>query len=104
MTKAELVGLLSEKADQSQKAVHAMLEALTEIVTDTLVRGEKLSLSGFGTFDVKIRAARQGRNPRTGEPIAIEAGRVPYFKAGSVLKTAVNEKTTQKATKERKQK
>ena len=101
MTKAELIALLSEKADQSQKTVNEILQGFTDMITDALVRGERLSLPGLGTFDVKTRAARQGRNPRTGEPMAIEAARVPYFKAARLLKTAVNEKTDTKKTTKR---
>lgn len=104
MTKAEFVALLSEKADQSQKTVNEMLHAFTEIVTDTLVRGESLLFPGLGTFDVKTRAARKGRNPRTGETITIEEAIVPYFKAASLLKSTVNEKTTKKTIKGNKQK
>jgi DNA-binding protein HU-beta len=104
MTKAEFVALLSEKTEQSQKAINEMLQAFTEIVTDALVRGESLLFPGLGTFDVKTRAARKGRNPRTGETIEIAEAIVPYFKAASLLKSTVNEETSKKTIKASKQK
>lgn len=90
MTKAELIAVVSEKTEftkkDSEKAVTAVLDAITE----TLVKGEKVSLVGFGTFEVKDRAERMGHNPQTGEPMPISASKAPVFKAGTALKTAVN--------------
>jgi DNA-binding protein HU-beta len=69
----------------AEKAVNAMLE----VITDALVRGEKVQLIGFGTFEISERAAREGRNPQTGESVHIEASRAPKFKAGKALKDAL---------------
>ena len=84
MTKAELVNAIAEKRD-SEVALTAVLES----ITDALVAGEKVSLIGFGTFEVKSRAARTGVNPRTKEQIEIAASKLPSFKAGKALKDAV---------------
>ena len=87
MTKFELVSEIAQGADLNNKQAEA---AFTASVTKALVSGEKIQLVGFGTFDVKERAARTGRNPRTGESIDIAACKVASFKAGNVLKEAVN--------------
>lgn len=91
MTKADLIGIVSTKAELSkkdgEKAVNAMLDAITE----ALVKGEKVSLVGFGAFEVKERSARKGINPRTKEEITIAASKLPSFKAGKALKDAVAE-------------
>lgn len=67
------------------------MKAFTDVVTEELVKGEKVQIVGFGTFEVSERAAREGRNPRSGEPMTIEASRMPKFKAGKALKDIVNE-------------
>jgi len=89
MTKAELISAVAEKSNltkkDSDKAVTAMIDATTE----ALVSGDKVSLVGFGTFEVKDRAARKGINPRTKEPMPIPASKLPAFKAGKALKEAV---------------
>ncbi len=89
MNKTELIAAVAEKSGltrkDSEKAVNAALEAVTE----SLVKGEKVTLVGFGTFAAKDRAARTAHNPRTGEEIPVPATRVPDFKAGSALKDAV---------------
>lgn len=89
MTKAELISAVAEKSEltkkDSEKAVTAVLEAITE----ALAEGEKVSLVGFGTFEVKDRVARKGINPRTKEPMDIPASKLPSFKAGKGLKEAV---------------
>ena len=90
MTKAELVGAVSEKVGISKKDSDKAVAAVLEVITETLVSGEKVSLVGFGTFEVKDRAARKGINPRTKEAMMIEASKLPSFKAGKALKEAVS--------------
>ncbi|HCL23269.1 MAG TPA: DNA-binding protein HU, partial [Halomonas sp.] len=77
-------------ADIPKAAASRALDAMVESVTDSLKKGESVSLVGFGTFAIKERAARTGRNPQTGQPIEISAAKVPSFKAGKALKDAVN--------------
>jgi DNA-binding protein HU-beta len=89
MTKAELVERISRDAKISKKAAETALDSFMASVRDSLRRGKRVSLVGFGTFVVGRRAARNGRNPQTGETIKIKATRVPKFKAGKVLKDAV---------------
>ena len=90
MNKSELVSEIAKGADLNNKQAEAALNAFTKTVTKTLKSGDKIPLVGFGTFSIKERAARTGRNPRTGESIDIAACKVPSFKAGNVLKEAVN--------------
>ncbi|MCG9966821.1 HU family DNA-binding protein [Pelotomaculum terephthalicicum JT] len=89
MNKAELISNVAEKTEltkkDSEKAVGAVLGAIEE----ALSKGDKVQLVGFGTFEIRDRAARKGRNPQTGEEINIEAARVPVFKAGKALRDAV---------------
>ena len=89
MNKETLVKEIAEKAGQSQKDAKAFLDATIEVVTETLKSGDKVTLVGFGTFQVKERAAREGRNPRTGKPLKIPAKKAPVFTAGKGLKDAV---------------
>ena len=89
MNKTELINAVSEKADLSKKDAEAAITAMVEAITQALTEGEKVQLVGFGSFEVKTRAARVGRNPRTGEEIPIEAAKLPVFKAGKALKDAV---------------
>lgn len=89
MTKAELVIMVAEKANISKKDAEKALSAVVESITDTLAKGDKIQLVGFGTFEVRERAARKGINPQTKEEIEIAATKVPAFKAGSALKDAV---------------
>lgn len=89
MNKAELISAVAEKAGLSKKDTEKVINATLETITEELVAGEKLSLVGFGSFDVKARGERMGRNPKTKEEILIPASRVPQFKAGKVLKEAV---------------
>lgn len=89
MNKAELITKIAEKANLSKKEAAAALAALTATITDTLKDGESLTLVGFGTFEVKTRAARTGKNPRTGEAIQIAESKIPTFKPGKGLKSAV---------------
>lgn len=89
MNKSELVDLMAGVADISKSAANRALEAFLDGVTSTLAKGDMVSLTGFGTFSVRERQARMGRNPKTGESIKIKASKVPGFKAGTGLKKAV---------------
>lgn len=92
MNKAELVASMAEKSGLTKKDAEAALNAFMKSVEESLVRGEKVQLVGFGTFDVRQRKARQGRNPRNPEQIIeIPASKAPVFKAGKALKDMVNE-------------
>lgn len=89
MTKAELVAAVAEKAELSKKDTEKAIAAVISTITDTLASGESIQLVGFGTFEVRERAARTGINPQTKKKIKIEATKVPAFKAGRGLKDAV---------------
>jgi DNA-binding protein HU-beta len=90
MNKAELIEAMADAADISKAAAGRALDGMVEAITDAMKKGDTLSLVGFGTFSVKERAAREGRNPQTGETITIKASKIPSFKAGKALKDAVN--------------
>ncbi|MCI6018008.1 MAG: HU family DNA-binding protein [Clostridiales bacterium] len=90
MNKAELVAAVAEKAELSKKDSEKVLKAFVDVVTDELIKGEKVQLVGFGTFEVSERPAREGRNPQTGEKMTIAASKAPKFKAGKALKDALN--------------
>lgn len=90
MNKTELIEHIAAQADISKAAAGRSLDALIGAVTSTLKKGRPVTLVGFGTFDVTTRAARTGRNPRTGEAIEIETAKVPKFRPGKALKDAVN--------------
>ncbi len=92
MNKSEIIAAMAEKTGETKKNTEAALNAFVEVVTDSLVKGEKVQLVGFGSFDVKKRAARKGRNPQTKEEIKIPASKAPTFKAGKALKDLVNKK------------
>ena len=89
MNKTELIAAVAEKADLSKKDAEAAITAAVEAITGALIEGEKVQLVGFGSFEVKTRAARVGRNPKTGEEIPISEARLPVFKAGKALKDEV---------------
>ncbi|CAK8740693.1 DNA-binding protein HU [Sodalis praecaptivus] len=89
MNKLELMRVVSEKTGISQAKAGLVIDAITEAVTQALATGDAVSLVGFGTFEVKSRAERPGRNPKTGEAMTIPAARVPAFRAGKALKEAV---------------
>ncbi len=89
MTKTDLINAVAAKTGLSKKDSDKAVAAFVEAVTESLAKGEKVALLGFGTFDVKTRAARKGINPRTKKEITIAAAKVPAFKAGSALKDAV---------------
>lgn len=90
MNKKELVSHIAESADLSQQRATATLNATVDIITTALKEGDDVALVGFGTFKVNPRAAREGRNPKTGEVIQIAASNAPVFKAGKALKEALN--------------
>jgi DNA-binding protein HU-beta len=90
MNKAELIEAVATSADLSKADAGRAVDAVVEAVTKSLKKGQQVSVVGFGTFSVKHRAARTGRNPRSGETIKIPASNVPGFKAGKALKDAVN--------------
>jgi len=90
MNKSELIAIIAEKAELTKKDAEKALNAFVDGVTEGLVKGEKIVLVGFGSFETKERAARKGKNPQTGAVIDIPASKVPAFKAGRGLKDAVN--------------
>lgn len=89
MNKTDLINAVADQAELSKKDAGKAVDAFVAAVTDTLKKGEKVQLVGFGTFEVRERAAREGRNPQTGETIQIKAAKVPAFKAGKALKDSV---------------
>ncbi len=89
MNKTELVGVVSEKAEMSKKDTEKVVSAVFESIMDGLSKGDKVQLVGFGTFEVRERKQREGRNPATGETITIPALNVPVFKAGKAFKEKV---------------
>lgn len=91
MNKTELIAAIAEKTELSKKDAEKAVKAFTDVVSEELKKGEKIQLVGFGTFEVIERAAREGRNPLTGEKMKIKASKAPKFKAGKALKDAVNE-------------
>ncbi len=101
MNKTELIAAVAEKTGLAKKDAEAAVKAVTEAISAELVAGNKVQIVGFGTFEVTERAARQGRNPRTGESMKIAAAKAPKFKAGKTLKAAVNapKKKTRKTRK-----
>ncbi len=90
MNKTELVAAIAENAEISKKDAEKALKAFADVVASELKKGEKVQLVGFGTFEVSERAAREGRNPQTGETMTLAACKAPKFKAGKALKDAVN--------------
>lgn len=90
MNKTEFIAAVAEKAEISKKDSEKALKAFVDVVAEQLKAGDKVQLVGFGTFDVSERAAREGRNPQTGETMTIAACKAPKFKAGKALKDAIN--------------
>ncbi len=90
MNKAELIAQVAEKSDMTKKDAEKAVSAVLATIEEALSRGDKVQLVGFGTFEVRERAARKGRNPQTGEEIEIVAARVPVFKAGKSLRDVVS--------------
>ena len=95
MTKAELVEDVADAAELTKKDAERLVEIVFESIIETLNQGEKIELRGFGSFRVRERGARRGRNPKTGDPVSIPAKRVPYFKPGKELKELINEPRSQ---------
>lgn len=89
MNKSETVSAVAEQSGMTKKDTEAVINALVEVITKSLAKGEEVRFIGFGTFAVKERAARRGRNPRTGEGIAIPATKQPVFRCGKLLRSAV---------------
>jgi DNA-binding protein HU-beta len=90
MNKGELVAAVSSKTGMTKKDSESLVEATVDVITEALKNGDKIQLVGFGSFEVKHREARVGRNPKTKEQISIPASKAPVFKAGKALKDAVN--------------
>ncbi len=90
MNKAELIDAIADSADLSKASANRALDAALDTITSAMKKGDTVTLVGFGTFTVRTRAARTGRNPRTGETINIKAAKVPAFKPGKALKDALN--------------
>ena len=98
MTKAELVEDVALAAELTKKDAERLVEIVFESIIDTLNQGEKIELRGFGSFRVRERGARRGRNPKTGDPVDIPAKRVPYFKPGKELKELINTEESASST------
>lgn len=92
MTKADLINLIAEKGEYSKKDAEKALSTVIDSITDVLSSGDKITLVGFGTFEVRDRAAKEAINPLTKEPVHVPAKKVPAFKAGRALKEAVDKK------------
>ena len=92
MNKPEFISAIAAKTGETKKDAEATLNAFIDVVTEALVKGDKVQLVGFGSFEVRKRAARKGRNPQTKEEIKIPASKAPVFKAGKALKELVNKK------------
>ncbi len=90
MTKTELISVVAEKAGLTKKDSDLAVNAAIQAITEALAKGDKIQLVGFGTFEVRARGARKGRNPRTKEEITIPASKLPVFKAGKALKDTVS--------------
>ena len=90
MNKTELVAAMAEQTNLSKKDAEAAVKAFIDVVSEELKKGEKVQLGGVGTFEVSERAAREGRNPQTGETMEIKASKTPKFKAGKALKDMMN--------------
>jgi DNA-binding protein HU-beta len=92
MNKSDLIAAIAAKTGDTKKSAEASVNAFVEVVTNALKKGDKVQLVGFGSFEVRKRAARKGRNPQTKEEIKIPASKAPVFKAGKALKDLVNKK------------
>ena len=90
MNKSELIAAVAAKTGETKKNAEASINAMIDVIAETLASGDKILLVGFGSFEVRERAARKGRNPQTGKEMKIAAKKAPVFKAGKALKDAVN--------------
>lgn len=97
MTKAELVDEVSKSSNLSKKDAETVVQTVLDSIVDSLKKGEKVELRGFGSFRIRSRQARQGRNPKTGIMVKVPAKRVPYFKPGKELRELINEKEEKSA-------
>jgi DNA-binding protein HU-beta len=91
MTKTDLIDMLADKAGMSKVDAKKAVDSIADVIADSLSRGEKVTWTGFGTFEVRSRASRMGRNPQTGAPMRIPATKTPAFRAGKGLKDEVKE-------------
>lgn len=91
MNKGEMIDAIAMKADIGKREAETALNAVMDVIKDTLRQGDKVQLVGFGTFEIRARNARKGRNPQTGEELDIKAAKIPVFKAGKLLKEAVDQ-------------
>lgn len=92
MNKSDLIAAVAAKTGETKKCAEASINAIVDVISATLAKGDKIQLVGFGSFEVRQRAARKGRNPQTGKELKISAKKAPVFKAGKALKDAVNKK------------
>ena len=92
MNKSDLIAAIAAKTGETKKSAEASVNAFVDVITESLVKGDKVQLVGLGSFEVRKRAARKGRNPQTKEEIKIPASKAPVFKAGKALKDLVNKK------------
>lgn len=90
MNKSDLIAAVAAKTGETKKNAEASINAMIDVIAETLANGDKIQLVGFGSFEVRQRAARKGRNPQTGKEMKIDAKKAPVFKAGKALKDAVN--------------
>ncbi len=90
MNKSDLIAAVAAKTGETKKNAEASINAVVDVIAETLASGDKIQLVGFGSFEVRSRAARKGRNPQTGKEMKIAAKKAPVFKAGKALKDAVN--------------
>ncbi len=90
MNKSDLIAAVAAKTGETKKNAEASINAVVDVIAETLAKGDKIQLVGFGSFEVRARAARKGRNPQTGKEMKIAAKKAPVFKAGKALKDAVN--------------
>ena len=90
MNKSDLIAAVAAKTGETKKSAEASISAVVDVIAETLAKGDKIQLVGFGSFEVRARAARKGRNPQTGKEMKIAAKKAPVFKAGKALKDAVN--------------
>ena len=90
MTKAELVEEVANQSDLTKKDAEVIVQTVLDSITDSLHKGEKIELRGFGSFRIRNRSSRQGRNPKTGSGVSVPAKKVPYFKPGKELKDLIN--------------
>lgn len=90
MNKSDLIAAVAAKTGETKKNAEASINAIVDVIAETLANGDKIQLVGFGSFEVRTRAARKGRNPQTGKEMKIAAKKAPVFKAGKALKDAVN--------------